>query len=68
MATKEMVDGDVKHTDTYYMLPGEKTTTTRTIEKKAPKYAGVGPKDKTTGMPVSLRTVSNICLAYLLSE
>lgn len=62
MGTKETVDGDVKHTDTYYMTPGEKTTTTTTIEKKAPRVSGVGPRDNDTGMPVSLRMVRMINL------
>jgi hypothetical protein len=55
VGTKELVEGDLKHTDTFYLLPGEKEETTKTIEKKAPKYQGAGPMDK-SGMPIGLRT------------
>ena len=57
MGTRETVDGDVKHLDTFYLLPEEKTVTTRVIEKKAPKVEGIGPKEE--GVPTALKTVSS---------
>ncbi|KAL3877383.1 hypothetical protein ACJMK2_035100 [Sinanodonta woodiana] len=51
-----MVEGDVKHTDTYYAVPTEeKTTTTKVIEQGQKKYDGIGPVDDDSGMPLSFR-------------
>ena len=63
VGTNEIVDGDMKHIDTYYMAPSEETVTTvRKIEKKAPKYEGIGPQTG-EGMPTGLKTVSHKKLA-----
>ena len=52
------VDGDKTHTDTYYATPSEeKTTTTKTIEKKDKVYDGIGPVDQ-EGVPLAFRKVS----------
>ena len=62
---KEQVEGDVKHTDTYYMVPsGEKKTTKKVTEKKAKKYEGIGPTDE--GLPIALRQVRNY-FTYILT-
>ena len=58
MGSKEVIDGDQKHTDTYYMLPGEqRTTEVHTTVKEAKKYDGIGPVDQSTGMPIGFRSV-----------
>lgn len=57
MGTKEVIEGDKKHTDSFYLIPGEKETETKTETKTAPKVIGVGPKEKETGIPLSLRKV-----------
>ena len=60
VGTEEKVDGDTKQTDTYYLAPAidERVVERRVVEKKAPRYQGIGPTDKKTGMPVGLRSVS----------
>ncbi|CAH1795503.1 unnamed protein product, partial [Owenia fusiformis] len=56
VGTEEKVEGEIKHTDQYYLVPsGEKTKTTRKIEQKAPKYQGIGPTNE-KGVPVGLRS------------
>jgi hypothetical protein len=58
MGTQEVVDGDQKHTDSFYLVPGSKESETKTEVKTSPKVFGVGPKEKDTGIPLSLRKVS----------
>ncbi len=58
MGTKETVEGDMKHTDTYYTVPGEShkiQVVTTTGEKKV--FPGIGPTDQ-SGLPLAPRMVS----------
>ncbi|XP_064625644.1 serine/arginine repetitive matrix protein 2-like isoform X32 [Lineus longissimus] len=56
VGSKDHVDGEVKHTDTYYILPsGEKQVTSTKTEKKAPKYEGIGPTNE-AGLPIAFRS------------
>lgn len=50
---KVTVDGDKVHTDSYYAIPTQETTSSSTIVK-APKYDGIGPTEY--GIPIGLRT------------
>ena len=56
MGSKETVEGDVRHTDSLFLIPTESSTSVKTTEKKAPRYEGTGPTDK-TGVPTGLRQV-----------
>ena len=59
VGSKDTVEGDKKHTDTYYLLPGETTTETKVTKKsETPVYDGIGPVDTKTGMPTGFRKVS----------
>ncbi|KAL4239958.1 Sorbin and SH3 domain-containing protein 1 [Mactra antiquata] len=58
LGKSESMEGDVKHTDTYYAVPTEdKPMTTTTTEKvSSPKrYEDIGPIDEESGMPLSFR-------------
>ncbi|XP_071808913.1 uncharacterized protein [Asterias amurensis] len=50
---KQIVDGDVIHTDTYYPVKTREVTK-KTTHKEAPHYEGIGPQDE-SGLPVGLR-------------
>jgi len=56
MGTKEVMEGDQKHTDTFYLLPGEKGRQEQTkvakVETKDKTYEGIGPTDEQTGIPI----------------
>ncbi|KAJ8318284.1 hypothetical protein KUTeg_003375 [Tegillarca granosa] len=55
ISEKSTVDGDVKHTDTYYAMPTQQETTeTQVVEKKPIIYEGIGPTDD-KGMPLAFR-------------
>ena len=57
LGEKVTVEGDQKHTDTFYAVPTEeKTTTTRTVEHKPLVYDGIGPLDN-EGVPLAFRKV-----------
>jgi hypothetical protein len=65
IGSKESVDGEVKHTDTYYILPsGEKQVTSTKTEKKAPKYEGIGPTND-AGLPIAFRSVRSIRFIFV---
>lgn len=53
------MEGDIKHTDTYYAVPTEEKQMTTTTEKvSSPKrYEDIGPIDEESGMPLSFRKV-----------
>ena len=53
---KQTVDGDVVHTDTYYPMQNVRKTSTTITKHEAPRYEGIGPKDK-DGLPLGLRQV-----------
>ncbi|XP_074647550.1 uncharacterized protein LOC141903346 [Tubulanus polymorphus] len=55
MGTKETREGDVKHKDEYYLIPGKKVVDKTTVEKKAPHYEGVGPINE-QGVPIAMRS------------
>ena len=55
MYQKQIVDGDVIHTDTYYPVKTREVTK-KTTHKEAPHYEGIGPQDE-SGLPVGLRAV-----------
>ncbi|KAK2160622.1 hypothetical protein LSH36_129g05063 [Paralvinella palmiformis] len=54
VGTKEIIEGDKKHMDTYYLLPGDKdhSRSRRIVERKTTKYEGIGPTDEVTGVPI----------------
>ncbi|XP_064615603.1 sorbin and SH3 domain-containing protein 1-like [Liolophura sinensis] len=56
LGKKEVIDGDVKHTDEYYAVPqeGEETKTTKVVEQKPKIYPGIGPMDE-EGVPLAFR-------------
>ena len=57
LGEKVTVEGDKQHTDTFYTVPTEETTTTtRTVEHKPVVYEGIGPVDK-EGVPLAFRKV-----------
>lgn len=58
LGKKEIIDGDVKHTDEYYAVPqeGEETKTTKVVEQKPKIYPGIGPLDE-EGVPLAFRKV-----------
>ena len=60
MGTKEVLEGDKKHTDTFYLLPGEKGQQEKRVakvESKEKTYQGIGPTDEQTGIPIVPRGV-----------
>ena len=60
LGKSESMDGDVKHTDTYYAVPTEEKSTTRTevVSPRSPKrYDDIGPIDDESGMPLAFRQV-----------
>ncbi len=62
VGSHDTFEGDKKHTDTYYLLPGDspsQTRTVRTTEKRTTRYEGVGPTDAKTGVPLVPRGVSD---------
>ena len=69
VGTKEIIEGDKKHMDTYYLLPGDKdhSRSRRIVERKTTKYEGIGPTDEATGVPIIPRGVSSV-LNVRLSE
>lgn len=57
LGSKETLEGNMKHTDSYYAMPTEqKTTTSKVVETKLKKYEGIGPVDE-QGMPLAFRMV-----------
>ena len=57
IGTKETIEGDQKHTDSYYVQPTEeKTSTTKVVEQKPKIFEGIGPVDK-DGLPLAFRKV-----------
>ena len=62
VGTKEIIEGDKKHMDTYYLLPGDKdhSRSRRIVERKTTKYEGIGPTDEVTGVPIIPRGVSRV--------
>ncbi|XP_060598250.1 uncharacterized protein LOC132752021 isoform X18 [Ruditapes philippinarum] len=56
LGKSESMEGDVKHTDTYYAVPSEEKTTVTTTKVSSPKrYEDIGPIDEESGMPLSFR-------------
>ncbi|XP_053392594.1 sorbin and SH3 domain-containing protein 1-like isoform X12 [Mercenaria mercenaria] len=57
LGKSESMEGDVKHTDTYYAVPSdEKPSTVTTTKVSSPKrYEDIGPIDEESGMPLSFR-------------
>jgi hypothetical protein len=70
LGKSESMEGDVKHTDTYYAVPSEEKTTVTTTKVSSPKrYEDIGPIDEESGMPLSFRKVNSVKLLpfYFLS-
>lgn len=62
LGKSESMEGDVKHTDTYYAVPSDEKPTVRTETVSSPKrYEDIGPIDQESGMPLSFRQVGFAC-------
>ena len=60
LGKSESMDGDVRHTDSYYAVPTEEKAPTRTevVSPRSPKrYDDIGPIDDESGMPLAFRQV-----------
>ena len=60
LGKSESMDGDVKHSDTYYAVPTEEKAPTRNevMSPRSPKrYEDIGPLDDESGMPLAFRQV-----------
>ena len=59
LGKSETMEGDVKHTDTYYAVPTEEKESKMATTLHSPKrYEDIGPLDQESGMPLAFRRVS----------
>ena len=60
LGKSESMDGDVKHTDTYYAVPTEEEESKTTTIHSPKHYEDIGPLDEESGMPLAFRKVHKI--------